>query len=178
MYWPMSCKLNLVYDFRWRWWCVILMISALYINRLRYCRGRVDGAIHRAAGPGLYEECLFSMLTNARQYLIGICTGCALPKIASDTMIRCQTGDARITKAYNLPSYVSRCSEISVTNCVLYHDIRQHVIHTVGPIYSSSNVETKAEQLASCYRTSLQLAVANSLTHIVSLNVKSNPPLT
>jgi len=90
--------------------------------------GGVDGAIHRAAGPGLYEEC------------------CALPKIASDTMIRCQTGDARITKAYNLPS--------------------RHVIHTVGPIYSSSDVETKAEQLASCYRTSLQLAVANSLTHI------------
>jgi len=104
--------------------------------------GGVDGAIHRAAGRGLYEEC------------------CALPKIASEAArIRCQTGDAKITKAYRLPS--------------------RHVIHTVGPIYFSSDVETKAEQLASCYKTSLQLAVANSLKHIafpsISTGIYSYP---
>jgi O-acetyl-ADP-ribose deacetylase (regulator of RNase III) len=105
--------------------------------------GGVDGAIHRAAGPGLYEEC------------------CTLPKIAGTThaMIRCQTGDAKITKAYRLPS--------------------RHVIHTVGPIYFSPDVETKAKQLASCYKTSLQLAVANSLKHIafpsISTGIYSYP---
>jgi len=105
--------------------------------------GGVDGAIHRAAGPGLYEEC------------------CTLPQIAGHTnaTIRCQTGDAKITKGYKLPS--------------------RHVIHTVGPIYFSPDVETKAEQLASCYKTSLQLAVANSLKHIafpsISTGIYSYP---
>ena len=45
--------------------------------------------------------------------------------------------------------------------------LRRHVIHTVGPIYSSSRAEKNAEQLASCYKTSLQLAAASSLKHIV-----------
>lgn len=43
----------------------------------------------------------------------------------------------------------------------------RHIVHTVGPIYSSSKVEEKAAQLGSCYKTSLQLAVENSLKHIV-----------
>ncbi|KZT18118.1 A1pp-domain-containing protein [Neolentinus lepideus HHB14362 ss-1] len=82
--------------------------------------GGVDGAIHAAAGRELLKECR--------------------------TLNGCETGDAKITKGYKLPSL--------------------HVIHTVGPIYSKSDVERKAEQLASCYRTSLQLAVDNSLKHI------------
>jgi len=82
--------------------------------------GGVDGAIHKAAGPDLVKEC---------RPLGG-----------------CETGDAKITEGYRLPS--------------------RHIIHTVGPIYSESDVETKAQQLASCYKTSLQLAVDNSLKHI------------
>ncbi|KAK0211081.1 A1pp-domain-containing protein [Desarmillaria ectypa] len=58
----------------------------------------------------------------------------------------CETGESKITKGHKLPS--------------------KHVIHTVGPIYSSKDIETKAEQLASCYRTSLELAAKNSLKHI------------
>src|SRR4051794_27546651 len=42
-----------------------------------------------------------------------------------------------------------------------------HVIHTVGPIYSTHSIETKAAQLASCYKRSIDLAVENSLKHIV-----------
>ena len=46
-------------------------------------------------------------------------------------------------------------------------NLSRHVIHTVGPIYSSTRAEQNAEQLVSCYKKSLQLAVASSLKHIV-----------
>ncbi|KAJ6544787.1 A1pp-domain-containing protein [Mycena vulgaris] len=58
----------------------------------------------------------------------------------------CETGDSKITAAYKLPS--------------------KHIIHTVGPVYSRSDVETRARQLESCYKTSLDLAVNNNLRHI------------
>ncbi|KAF9007614.1 A1pp-domain-containing protein [Cyathus striatus] len=58
----------------------------------------------------------------------------------------CETGQSKITKGYNLPA--------------------KHIIHTVGPVYSSSDVEEKARLLASCYKTSLEVAIENSLRHI------------
>ncbi|KAJ7637629.1 hypothetical protein DFH06DRAFT_1218688 [Mycena polygramma] len=62
------------------------------------------------------------------------------------TLGGCETGDSKITSAYKLPS--------------------KTIIHTVGPVYSRSDVETRAQQLDSCYRTSLSLAVDRNLKHI------------
>jgi O-acetyl-ADP-ribose deacetylase (regulator of RNase III) len=85
----------------------------------------VDGAIHRAAGPGLLEEC-----RRIREVRSGV---------------RCPTGEARITGGHNLPA---RC-----------------VIHTVGPVWRGGH-RGEPEQLASCYRSALRLAVENDVRSI------------
>ncbi|KAF9254637.1 A1pp-domain-containing protein [Marasmius fiardii PR-910] len=77
----------------------------------------VDGAIHGAAGRGLLEEC--------------------------ETLHGANTGEAKITKGYNLPS--------------------KHVIHAVGPVYNSSAVDKVASELASCYKASLDLGIKYEL---------------
>ena len=80
--------------------------------------GGVDGAIHRAAGPQLLEEC---------RHLNG-----------------CETGDAKITKGYNLPA--------------------KFVIHTVGPVYGQD--PGVAELLANCYRNCMRIASERQLKSI------------
>ncbi|KFY88586.1 hypothetical protein V500_06259 [Pseudogymnoascus sp. VKM F-4518 (FW-2643)] len=63
------------------------------------------------------------------------------------TLDGCETGSAKITGAYELP-----CKK---------------VIHAVGPVYSRPGREKCAALLASCYTTSLQLAVDNDCKSIV-----------
>ena len=57
----------------------------------------------------------------------------------------CSTGDAKLTRAYALPA--------------------RYVIHTVGPVWHGGT-RGEAELLGSCYRRSLEIAVANSLTSL------------
>jgi O-acetyl-ADP-ribose deacetylase len=58
------------------------------------------------------------------------------------TLGGCETGDAKITKGYKLKA--------------------RNVIHTVGPIYHSAGKKAP-EQLASCYRRSLEVTSDNKL---------------
>ncbi len=55
-------------------------------------------------------------------------------------------GKAKITGAYNLPS--------------------RHVIHTVGPMITGEVTAYHDEQLSSCYRACLELAIENNLSSI------------
>jgi O-acetyl-ADP-ribose deacetylase (regulator of RNase III) len=57
----------------------------------------------------------------------------------------CETGDAKITKGYRLPA--------------------KHVIHAVGPVWHGGD-RGEDEQLASCYRRSIELCRENDLTSV------------
>lgn len=81
--------------------------------------GGVDGAIHRAAGPELLE---FNRKLGG-----------------------CETGEAKISPGFNLPS--------------------KFIIHTVGPVWNGGK-SNEDKLLANCYINSLKLAVENKIKTI------------
>ena len=61
------------------------------------------------------------------------------------TLGGCPTGDAKITGGYDLPA--------------------RYVIHTVGPVWQGGGADEEA-LLASCYRRSMELAVAHEIKSV------------
>lgn len=82
--------------------------------------GGVDGAIHLKAGKQLLEECI--------------------------TLNGCMTGEAKITKGYNLKA--------------------KHIIHTVAPKWFDFRLDNKEELLNNCYKNSYELAIQNGIKTI------------
>lgn len=88
-------------------------------NRSLLGGGGVDGSIHRAAGPELLAACI--------------------------DLNGCETGQAKITRGFKLPS--------------------KFVIHTVGPVWTGGE-KNEASLLSSCYTRSLSLARDHELATI------------
>ncbi len=86
------------------------------------CHGCIDNAIHSAAGLQLREACHQIMQRQGH------------PEPA---------GEAKLTKAYNLPS--------------------KYILHTVGPIVQREATKQDRKKLASCYRSCLELAAEHAL---------------
>lgn len=92
--------------------------------------GGVDGAIHRAGGPAILDQC--RKIVEKRG--------------------GCETGEAVITTAGNLPA--------------------RFVIHTVGPVWKGGGVK-EAIALENCYRNSLELAVRNGCKSVAFPNIST-----
>lgn len=92
--------------------------------------GGVDGAIHRAGGPIILEECI--QIRNKQG--------------------KCNTGEAVVTTAGNLPA--------------------NYVIHTVGPVWNGDE-EKCSKLLANCYKNSLKLAESLQIKTIAFPNIST-----
>lgn len=132
----------------------IVELSALapVQNEIYLWRGDITrlacGAIVNAANSGMtgcYQPC-----HNCIDNCIHTYAGIQLRNYCSNLMVKQgheePTGTAKITPAFNLPC--------------------QYVIHTVGPIVRGELTARHCRQLASCYRSCLELADRNQIRSI------------
>lgn len=106
------------------------------------------GAIVNAANSqmlGCFQPC-HNCIDNAIHTFAGVQLRLECAEIMERQESEEPTGTAKITSAYNLP-----CNKI---------------IHTVGPIVSGRLTEKHCEQLESCYRSCLEIAVRNNIGSI------------
>jgi O-acetyl-ADP-ribose deacetylase len=114
-------------------------------------------AIVNAANPGLLGGGGVDGAIHraAGPALLAACR--ALPEVTPG--VRCPTGEARITAGFQLPA--------------------RYVIHTVGPVWHGGQ-SGEAALLASCYRSSIALAVEHHVRSIgfpaISCGVYGYPP--
>lgn len=92
--------------------------------------GGVDGAIHRAAGEGLLQECM------------------KIPLALKNSQVKCLVGDAKITKGYNLP-----CKHI-------IHTVAPKFVGSVINGKYKCLYPEMPEMLKSCYEATIRLANA------------------
>ncbi|WP_294281032.1 O-acetyl-ADP-ribose deacetylase [uncultured Chryseobacterium sp.] len=92
--------------------------------------GGVDGAIHRAGGKQILDECI----------------------VIRNKQGKCNTGEAVVTTAGNLPA--------------------QYVIHTVGPVWNKDEKEC-VSLLKNCYNNSLKLAESLGVKTIAFPNIST-----
>lgn len=89
------------------------------------CHSCIDNCIHTFAGVQLRQECAGIMAAQGQEE---------------------PTGQAKITRGYNLPC--------------------RYVLHTVGPVIEGSVRQEDREALASCYRSCLALAAEHGLESV------------
>ncbi|MDQ1098234.1 MULTISPECIES: O-acetyl-ADP-ribose deacetylase [Chryseobacterium] len=92
--------------------------------------GGVDGAIHRAGGKQILDECI----------------------VIRNKQGKCNTGEAVVTTAGNLPA--------------------KYVIHTVGPVWNGDEKEC-VSLLENCYNNSLKLAESLGVKTIAFPNIST-----
>jgi O-acetyl-ADP-ribose deacetylase (regulator of RNase III) len=89
------------------------------------CHTCIDNAIHSSAGLQVRDECNRIMIAQGHDEPVG---------------------QAKITRAYNLPS--------------------TFILHTVGPMIQGPLTQADRDQLASCYRSCLEMATTRGLESI------------
>lgn len=108
---------------------------------------KIDAIVNAGNSQGL--GCFVpnhNCIDNQINTFAGVRLRFACNEIMKDLHYNLETGKAVITKGYNLPA--------------------KYVIQTVGPIIESEVTEKKQQELADCYRNSLELAIKNNIRTI------------
>lgn len=108
---------------------------------------RIDAIVNAANSQGLgcFIPC-HNCIDNQIGSNAGVCLRLECNEIMKKLNYNLPTGNAIITKAYNLPS--------------------KYIIHTVGPIIYNEVTKKDEDMLADCYKNSLEIALQNNIKSI------------